>query len=83
MAGTRKTQLPSALFCPRCNQSMPITRLNEKDFEAMILKQGFDEGGRGICRCGIVAVLCIKNIPKSPTFSLFFDIYMRGNQTSK
>jgi hypothetical protein len=38
-------------------------------------EQGYTAIARGICRCGVVVVLCYQPLPASPTFSLFFDIY--------
>jgi hypothetical protein len=38
-------------------------------------EQGYTAMARGICECGVVAVLCWQPLPASPTFSLFFDIY--------
>jgi len=45
-----------------------------------IISNGYIAGGRGICQCGVVAVLCVQEMPKSPTFSLFFDIYALPKQ---
>jgi len=45
-----------------------------------IRNNGYIAGGRGICECGVVVVLCVQEMPKSPTFSLFFDIYALPKQ---
>jgi len=32
-------------------------------------------GARGMCDCGVVAILCVKALPENPTFTLMFNIY--------
>jgi hypothetical protein len=42
---------------------------------AKIEEEGYAAGARGVCSCGIVAILCIKKFPENPTFTLFFNVY--------
>ena len=45
---------------------LAIEKLNEK---------GYIAGANGMCSCGAVFALVIQSMPKSPTFTLMFDIY--------
>ena len=45
---------------------LAIEKLNEK---------GYIAGANGICNCGAVFALVVQPMPKSPTFTLMFDIY--------
>jgi len=51
-----------------------LTPLKGDELEK-IREQGYIAGARGVCRCGVVMVLCVQDPSKSPTFSLFFDVY--------
>jgi len=71
---TRKV-IPPWIFCPRCGERVEIVELKEEEELKELMEQGYTAAGRGVCRCGVVAVLCYQPLPASPTFSLFFDIY--------
>jgi len=72
-----KHTVPNAIFCPKCGDPIELKPLREGDVRVKIKDQGFDDGARGICGCGVVAILCFQRLPKSPTFTMFFDIYRR------
>jgi hypothetical protein len=48
---------------------------NSPETMEKLKEHGYMAMARGICDCGVVAVLCWQPLPASPTFSLFFDIY--------
>jgi hypothetical protein len=54
---------------------MELEEDNNPQTQAKLKERGYGAMARGICRCGVVAVLCWQPLPASPTFSLFFDIY--------
>jgi len=66
--------VPPYLYCPRCGNKVMLTPLKGDELEK-IREQGYIAGAKGVCRCGVVMVLCVQEPPKSPTFSLFFDVY--------
>jgi len=73
MNGKRR-YVPPYIFCARCGRKIFLEELSGEEL-AHIKNNGYVAGGRGICECGAVVVLCVQEMPKSPTFSLFFDIY--------
>lgn len=74
MSKTRELT-PPYIFCPRCGEKIELVKDRNPDIVSAIKQHGYIESARGICRCGVVAVLCVQPLPASPTFSLFFDIY--------
>jgi len=66
--------VPPYIYCPRCGNKVMLTPLKGDELEK-IREHGYIAGARGICKCGVVMVLCVQELPKSPTFSLFFDVY--------
>jgi hypothetical protein len=67
--------IPPYIYCPRCGSQIELIEDNSLETQAKIREQGYTAMARGICECGVVAVLCYQPLPASPTFSLFFDIY--------
>ncbi|RLI43546.1 hypothetical protein DRO59_00590 [Candidatus Bathyarchaeota archaeon] len=66
--------IPPFIYCPKCSRKIFLEELRGEE-RHHIKNNGYVAGGRGICDCGVVAVLCVQKMPKSPTFSLFFDVY--------
>jgi hypothetical protein len=54
---------------------MELIEDNSPETLQIMKEQGYTAIARGVCECGVVAVLCYQPLPASPTFSLFFDIY--------
>ena len=54
---------------------MMMERITETQTLAKLEQSGYSTGARGICDCGVTAVLCMKRMPENPTFSLLFNIY--------
>jgi len=73
--------VPPFIYCPKCSRKIFLQELSGAEL-MRIRNNGYIAGGRGICQCGVVAVLCVQEMPKSPTFSLFFDIYELPKQKS-
>lgn len=67
--------IPPYIYCPRCGSKLIIEEDVKPETLEKIKEQGYTAIGRGICECGVVAVLCYQPLPASPTFSLFFDVY--------
>jgi len=70
-----KKVIPPYIFCVRCGEKVELIEEEDEKALAKIREQGYTAVGRGICRCGVVYVLCYQPLPASPTFSLFFNIY--------
>ena len=70
--------LPPYIFCPKCGMKMPLQQDNSGEAIETLLGAGYQAMGKGRCPCGVWAVLCWKALPKSPTFTLLFDIYKGG-----
>jgi hypothetical protein len=67
--------IPPYIYCPRCGSKLNLIEDNNPETLTKIKEQGYTAIARGICECGVVAVICYQPLPASPTFSLFFDIY--------
>jgi hypothetical protein len=67
--------IPPWIFCPRCGSRLELSEDSSTESVNKLKEQGYEAAARGVCECGVVAVLCYQPLPKSPTFSLFFDIY--------
>ena len=68
-------RMPPFIFCPRCGSRIQLTEDHSPETMKKIGEQGYTGLARGMCRCGVVCVLCYQPLPASPTFSLYFDIY--------
>jgi len=66
--------VPPFIYCPRCGSKIEIEELEGSELEN-VKAEGYVSGGKGVCKCGVVVVLCVQELPRSPTFSLFFDVY--------
>lgn len=66
--------VPPYIYCVRCGSRVDIVEDSGSEAKKVMESQGFSAIGKGICECGAVYVLCVQR-DKSPTFSLFFDIY--------
>jgi len=75
----RRRLVPPFVYCPKCGRKIFLQELSGEELMC-IRNNGYVAGGRGICQCGVVAVLCVQEMPKSPTFSLFFDVYALPKQ---
>jgi hypothetical protein len=67
--------IPEYIFCPKCSSKIELIEDNDPETARILKEQGYAAMARGICDCGVVAVLCWQPLPASPTFSLFFDIF--------
>ncbi|MEM2365706.1 MAG: hypothetical protein QXL06_02055 [Nitrososphaerota archaeon] len=70
--------IPPYIFCPKCGERIKLKHLSQEELNK-IKNDGYDDAKRGICRCGVVLVICHLPIPQSPSYSIFFDLY----QTTK
>jgi len=77
----KRRYVPPYIFCVRCGRKIFLEELSGDEL-SRIQSNGYIAGGRGICECGVVVVLCVQEMPKSPTFSLFFDVYELSKQTT-
>jgi len=66
---------PPSIFCPKCGLSMKMERIEDARTQAKLEGSGYVVGARGMCPCGVTAVLAIKKMPENPTFTLMFNIY--------
>ena len=69
-----KEVVPPFIYCPRCGNKILLQKLEGKELQE-IKKKGYIGGARGLCNCGVLAVLVIQEMPKSPTYTLMFNIY--------
>lgn len=67
--------IPPYIFCPRCGGRLELEEDRRPETLEKVREQGYEAVARGVCECGVVAVLCYQPLPASPTFSLFFDVY--------
>jgi len=66
--------IPPFIYCPKCGDRIKLKRFSGEELER-IKKDGYDDGGRGFCRCGVVLVICHLPMPQSPSYSIFLDVY--------
>lgn len=69
------TVIPSFIFCPKCGSRFRLREDKSEATSQVLKKQGYKALGRGTCPCGVVAVLCVQELPASPTFTLMFNLY--------
>ena len=67
--------IPPYIYCPRCGSQIELIEDRSPETLDKLREQGYTAMARGICECGVVAVLCYQPLPASPTFSLFFNTY--------
>ena len=81
-----KTELkliPRQIFCPRCGEKVTLKPITEPLDITRLHKKGYIAGANGICKCGAVFALVVQPMPKSPTFTLMFDIYKIEKEKGK
>ena len=66
---------PDAIYCPKCGELMKMERIQDAPTQAKLEESGYVAGARGICQCGITAILAIKKMPENPTFTLMMNVY--------
>jgi hypothetical protein len=66
---------PEFIFCPRCGSRMRMERVADPSALARLKERGFAAACEGTCPCGVAAVLAVRKMPSSPTFTLMFNIY--------
>jgi hypothetical protein len=54
---------------------MKMERITDAQTLVKLEEGGYAAGARGMCPCGVTAVLAIKRMPENPTFTLLFNIY--------
>ena len=67
--------IPSLIYCPKCGNEMNLEKIVEAQTQVELEESGYATGARGICPCGVTAILAIKKMPENPTFTLMFNIY--------
>ena len=65
---------PPSIFCPKCGTTMNMEKVDPKT-QVKLEEGGYVTGARGICPCGVTAVLAMKRTPENPTFTLMVNIY--------
>lgn len=70
--------IPPIIYCPKCGNKIMLHKLNDSEL-ARIISDGYDEGAKGICKCGVFLLICHLPLPESPSYSIFFDIYKITN----
>ena len=72
-----KRVLPPEIYCPKCGKIIKITEITDPFEKEVLSEKGYLTGGRGTCECGVVCALGVRPMPKSPTYVLMFDIYVK------
>lgn len=67
--------VPLEIFCPKCGAKLKVEEVKDPMEKQNYIDHGFDQGGKGGCKCGVVFNLGVKAVPKSPTFTIMFDVY--------
>jgi len=67
--------IPPYIFCVKCGEKVRLFEDNSPEALETLKRHGYTAIARGLCKCGVIYVLCYQPLPDSPTFSLFFDIY--------
>ncbi|MEM2607370.1 MAG: hypothetical protein QXH97_00345 [Candidatus Bathyarchaeia archaeon] len=67
--------VPPFIYCPKCGGRVKLKALTDEEI-SNIRKEGYDDAKKGACRCGVVLVICHLPIPQSPSYSMFFDLYV-------
>jgi hypothetical protein len=67
--------IPNTVYCPKCGTLLNLEKIDDPKTVIKLQESGYAAGARGLCDCGVTAVLAIKKMPENPTFSLLFNIY--------
>lgn len=67
--------VPNAIYCPKCGEPMTLELIEDAQTKVKLEESGYAVGARGMCPCGVTAVLAMKKMPENPTFSLLFNLY--------
>lgn len=59
---------------------MKMERVQDAQTKVKLESAGYATGTRGMCDCGVTAVLAMKKLPDNPTFTLMFNIYKLDNK---
>jgi hypothetical protein len=77
MSKTIQKVIPDYIYCPKCGEPLKIEEIKNTEDLKKMEEEGYDAGGRGVCSCGVVLIILHQPLPKSPSFSIFIDIYKR------
>jgi hypothetical protein len=70
--------IPQFIFCPKCGSEIQIELITDPFRVQQFRKEGFDEAGRGSCKCGVRLGIWHRPLPESPTFTILVDVYQVG-----
>lgn len=71
----KRVPTPNNIHCPKCGKAMKMERIEDAKTMVKLEEAGYVAGARGICNCGVTAVLAMKRMPENPTFTLMFNIF--------
>ena len=70
-----KIPVPNTIYCPKCGAPLNFEKIDDPKTIIKLQEGGYAAGARGMCECGVTAVLAVKRMPENPTFTLMFNIF--------
>ena len=70
-----KQFIPPFIYCPKCGGEIQIRLIKDPFKIQKMAESGFDEGGVGVCKCGVHVIIFHQPLPASPSFYILVDIY--------
>lgn len=71
--------VPIFIHCPKCGKEIQIRVITEPFKVQQLKSSGFDEGGVGMCACGVQVVIFHQPLPAHPSFYILVDVYETGS----
>jgi hypothetical protein len=67
--------IPYFIYCPRCGERISIELVTDPFRIQQLRNAGYDEAGKGSCKCGVMVGILHRPLPESPTFTILVDVY--------
>jgi hypothetical protein len=73
--GKPKQFIPPFIHCPKCGEQIQIRLITDPFKIQQLINSGYDEGGIGLCKCGVHVVIFHQPLPAHPSFYILVDVY--------
>lgn len=74
----KKPLVPPEVYCPKCGGQVHLDEITDAQQLHALGEKGYVAGANGRCQCGVLLALVVQPMPKSPTFTLMFDLYVQA-----
>jgi len=67
--------IPPVIHCPKCGREVQIQLITDPFKLKQLKNSGYDEGGIGVCECGVHMIVFHQPLPAHPSFYILIDVY--------